>query len=180
MGTTVTGLISKFELLKVASRGALGGGLIGAGIGAALVGGNMAGQWMSENMPGTYNFLGNAAKFVFPGLTPVIDWALSRDERDKNWEKESNAWTRENKQFLSDRWKKIQKQLEESGVKGINSESALNKAISAGDIVQVQGQDRRRRSDRPRHSRKPASRMSGTNSRKPRNRSTPPPRGSPR
>lgn len=85
------------------------GGMIALGIAGAAYGGFKAGQALDE-------------------------WAnYNRPDRAKA--REDSEWTKENKEFLADRWKHTQKQLEESGIKGMLSPKALADAMKAGDVV---------------------------------------------
>jgi len=137
MISTVVSLISKFEVLQKVSTAALSSpNLLIAGGTAAAVGGNMLGQWMNENMPGAYDFMGKASRYVFPGLSPVLDWANARNQRQQEWEKQYDEQMKGDRQAIAEDWKKTQKQLEESGIKGIHNDKQLIEAEKSGDIVQ--------------------------------------------
>ncbi|MDR2018571.1 MAG: hypothetical protein LBQ00_06850 [Syntrophobacterales bacterium] len=58
--------------------------------------------------------------------------------RERNKERESKAWIQENKEFLAERWRVTQRQLDESGIKGMLGPKALADAMQAGDIVKYQ------------------------------------------
>ena len=107
MISTVVSLISKFEILQKVSAAAFSSpNLLMLGGTAAAIAGNQLGQWIKSQGP------------------------------EGQAEAETNDWVKQNREFLSERWKKTQKQLDESGIKGIQNADALFKAKKSGDVIE--------------------------------------------